>query len=232
MSRTLNVIRLQLINRQTFIWIPLIILAGAAVISILIYAMIPTDGPSAEPMYGGGGQAPLWYFFAIGMSAMTLTFPFSQAMSITRREFFLGTMLTAVLGSALMGIMFLAGGGIELLTDGWGVNGYLFYLPWLWEVGAGGAFVVYFTLALFFFVVGFTGATIYKSWGPTVLTIASIALALVIVGVVFLVTRLELWGRVFAGIMDLGALGLALWGLVVVAVLTALSFLAFRRARP
>ena len=53
-----------------------------------------------------------------------------------------------------------------------------------------------------------------------------------IVGVVFLVTRLELWGRVFAGIMDLGALGLALWGLVVVAVLTALSFLAFRRARP
>ncbi|WP_460802768.1 hypothetical protein [Microbacterium sp. GXF6406] len=228
MSRTLNVIRLQLINKQTFIWVPLIILAGAAVISILIYAMIPTD----EPKYGGGGQAPLWYFFAIGMSAMTLTFPFSQAMSITRREFFFGTMLTAVLGSALMGIVFLAGGGIELLTDGWGMNGYLFYLPWLWEAGAGGAFVVYFVLALFFFVVGFTGATIYKSWGPTVLTIASIALALMIVGVVFLVTRLELWGRVFAGIMDLGALGLALWGLVVVVALSALSFLAFRRAHP
>lgn len=41
MRRTLNVIRLQLINRQTFIWVPLIVLAGATLISVLIYAMIP-----------------------------------------------------------------------------------------------------------------------------------------------------------------------------------------------
>ncbi|HWS51527.1 MAG TPA: hypothetical protein VN241_10985 [Microbacterium sp.] len=226
--RTLNVIRLQLINKQTFIWVPLIILGGAVLISVLIYAMIPVDSPK----YGGGGQAPLWYFFAIGMSAMTLTFPFSQAMSVTRREFFLGTMLTAILGSAFMGVLFLIGGGIEVATNGYGVNGWVFYLPWLWESGPFGAFVIYFTLALFFFVVGFTGATIYKSWGPTVLTIASLALTLVLLGLVFLVTRLELWDEVFAGIMDLGALGLALWGLVAVVVLSAVSFLAFRRATP
>lgn len=103
MRRTFNVIRLQLINKGTFVWYPLMILGAAVVISLIIYAMIPGDGPK----YGGGGQAPLWYFFAIGMSAMTLTFPFSQAMSITRREFFFGTLLTAILGSTLMGILFL-----------------------------------------------------------------------------------------------------------------------------
>ena len=228
MRRTLNVIRLQLINRQTFIWVPLIILGGATLISVLIYAMIPTD----TAKYGGGGQAPLWYFFAIGISAMTLTFPFSQAMSVTRREFFLGTMLTAVLASALMGILFLIGGGIEVATNGYGVNGWVFYLPWLWEAGPLGAFVVYFTLALFFFVVGFTGATIYKSWGLMVLTISWIALSLVLVGVVFLVTKLELWMQVWTGLVGLGALGLALWGLLITAVLTGISFLAFRRAIP
>ncbi|KYJ96780.1 hypothetical protein [Microbacterium sp. CH1] len=228
MRRTLNVIRLQLINRQTFVWVPLIILASAVVISVLIYAMIPGDAPK----YGGGGQAPLWYFFAIGLSAMTLTFPFSQAMSVTRREFFIGTLMTAILGSALLGILFLLGGAIELATNGYGVNGWVFHLPWLWEAGPLGAFVVYFTLALFFFVVGFTGATIYKSWGPMVLTIVGVALALLLVGVVFLVTRLELWGDVWLGILDLGAVGLALWGLVVVAVLSVVSFLAFRRATP
>lgn len=228
MRRTFNVIRLQLINKGTFVWYPLMILGAAVVISVIIYAMIPGDGPK----YGGGGQAPLWYFFAIGMSAMTLTFPFSQAMSITRREFFFGTLLTAILGSALMGILFLIGGGIEVATNGYGVNGYLFYLPWLWQAGPLGAFVVYFTLALFFFVIGFTGATIYKSWGQLVLLIVSIGLSLVLVGLVFLVTRLELWGDVGAGIMNLGALGIALWGLAVVAVLTAVSFLAFRRAIP
>jgi len=228
MRRTLNVVRLQLINRQTFIWVPLIILGGATLISVLIYAMIPTD----TAKYGGGGQAPLWYFFAIGISAMTLTFPFSQAMSVTRREFFLGTMLTAVLASALMGILFLIGGGIEVATNGYGVNGWVFYLPWLWEAGPLGAFVVYFTLALFFFVVGFTGATIYKSWGLMVLTISWIALALLLVGLVFLVTKLELWGQVWTGVVGLGALGLALWGLVATVVLTGISFLAFRRAIP
>src|SRR5690606_30593787 len=142
----------------------------------LIYAMIPID----TPKYGGGGQAPLWVFFAVGLSAMTMTFPFSQAMSITRREFFVGTLIAAMLGSAFMGVLFLIGGGIEMATNGYGVNGYVFHLPWLWEAGPLGAFVVYFTLALFFFVVGFTGATIYKSWGPVVLTIASLVLVLVL----------------------------------------------------
>ncbi|WP_314098246.1 hypothetical protein [Microbacterium foliorum] len=228
MRRTLNVIRLQLINRQTFVWVPLIILVSATVLSVLIYAMIPGDGPK----YGGGGQAPLWYFFAIGISAMTLTFPFSQAMSITRRDFFVGTMLTAILGSAFLAALFLLGGGIEVATNGYGVNGYMFYLPWLWEAGPLGAFVVYFTLALFLFVLGFTGATIYKSWGPTVVTIVGVGLSLVLVGLVFLVTRLELWVQVGLAIGDLGALGLALWGLAAVVVLGAVSFLAFRRATP
>ena len=228
MRRTLNVIRLQLINKGTFLWFPLMILGAAVLISVLIYAMIPGDAPK----YGGGGQAPLWYFFAIGMSAMTLTFPFSQAMSITRREFFVGTLLTAILGSAVMGVLFLIGGAIETLTGGYGLNGYLFYLPWLWDAGPLGAFVVYFTLAMFFFVVGFTGATIYKSWGQLVLIIVSVVLTLALVGLVFLTNRLELWPHVGATINDLGALGLALWGLVITAVLTGVSFLAFRRTIP
>jgi hypothetical protein len=56
MRRTFNVVRLQLINKGTFVWYPLIILAAAVVISVLIYALIPVD----TPKYGGGGQAPLW----------------------------------------------------------------------------------------------------------------------------------------------------------------------------
>lgn len=228
MSRTLNVVRLQLINKNTFIWVPLIVLAGAVVVSVLIYAMIPVD----TPKYGGGGQAPLWVFFAVGLSAMNLTFPFSQAISITRREFFIGTMLAAILGSAFMGVLFLIGGGIELLTTGWGVNGYVFYLPDLWAAGAGGAFVIYFTLALFFFVVGFTGATIYKRWGALMITLVGVGIGLLLVAALFLITRLELWGQVGSTLGQLGALGVALWGLVGVGALMIISYLTLRRATP
>ncbi|UNK70769.1 hypothetical protein [Microbacterium sp. H1-D42] len=228
MRRTLNVVRLQLINKNTFVWVPLIVLGAAVLMSVLIYALIPTDAPK----YGGGGQAPLWVFFAVGLSAMTLTFPFSQAISITRREFFIGTMLSAILGAAFMGVLFLIGGGIEKLTNGYGVNGWVFYLPWIWEAGPLGAFVVYFTLAMFFFVVGFTGATVYKRWGAIAVTVASVGIGLILIGLLFLVTRLELWGQVGPAIVQLGALGLALWGLVVVAVLMLFSFLAFRQTIP
>ena len=54
------------------------------------------------PKYGGGAQAPLWYFDVVGIQALTLTFPFSQAMSVTRREFFLGTLLTAAFTSSIL----------------------------------------------------------------------------------------------------------------------------------
>lgn len=228
MRRTLNVVRLQMINKNTFIWVPLIVLAGAVLVSVLIYAMIPVD----TPKYGGGGQAPLWVFFAVGMSAMTLTFPFSQAISITRREFFIGTMLAAIIGSAFMGLLFLIGGGIEKLTNGWGVNGWVFYLPDLWAAGPGGAFVVFFTLALFFFVIGFTGATIYKRWGALMITIVGVGIGLLLVAAVFLITRLELWGQVGIVLGQLGALGVALWGLVGVGVLMVISYLTLRRATP
>ncbi|MGX1933524.1 hypothetical protein [Microbacterium resistens] len=228
MSRVLNVVRLQLVNKQTFLWVPLIVLGASAVVSIVIYAMIPTDAPK----YGGGGQAPLWVFFAVGLSALTMTFPFSQAMSITRRDFFAGTMLTAVLGSLVMALVFVVGGLIEQATGGWGVNGYVFHLPWVWEAGPVAAGLTYFTLALFFFVVGFTGATVYKRWGATITTMASLVPVVILVGLAFLVTRMELWGNVWEGILHLGALGLTLWGLAVTVLLSGVAFLVLRRAIP
>ena len=228
MLRTLKVIRLQLINKQTYIWVPLMIVGGSLLISILISMMIPID----EPKYGGGSQAPLWYFLFVGIQALTMTFPFSQALSVTRREFYLGTLITAALTSAILGAIFIVGGLIELATNGWGVNGWFFHLPWVWEAGPLAAGFVYATLALFIFIIGFTCATIYKSWGTMVLTIISLALALVLVGLVFLTSRLNLWGDVWMTILDLGALGLALWGLVAIAIMAGVSFLAFRRAIP
>ncbi|WP_426186247.1 hypothetical protein [Microbacterium sp. TWP3-1-2b2] len=228
MLRVLKVVRLQLVNKQTYLWVPLIVLGGSLLVSILIYAMIPID----QPKYGGGSQAPLWAFLFVGIQALTMVFPFSQAMSVTRRDFYLGTLITAMMTSVILGVVFILGGLFELWTNGWGINGYFFHLPWVWESGPIGAGFIYAVLTLLIFIIGFTSATIYKSWGPLVLLIASFALVLILLGLVFLVTRLELWGQVWMGILDLGALGLALWGLVAIVVMAGISFLAFRRTIP
>ncbi len=228
MSRTINVVRMQFVNKQTFIWVPLLILVGAFVLSLLVYAMIPTDAIKV----GGGSAAPLWYFMVVGVQSLTLTFPFSQAMSVTRREFFLGTLLAALVTSAMLAIIFVAGGLVEQATQGWGMNGYFFYLDWIWAAGPLAAFVIYFAIAVLFFVVGFWAATIYKRFGALWLTIVLVGIGFLLVGLMWLTGFAKAWVQLFTWLAETGALGLALWGVLLAAVLAASSFLILRRATP
>jgi hypothetical protein len=231
MNRTLNVVRLQLVNKQTYIWVPLLVLFGALALTLAIYALIRSGGASG-PMYGGGAQAPLWYFLVVGVQALTLSFPFSQAMSVTRREFYLGTLLTAVLTAAILASIFVVGGFIEIATDGYGMTGYFFYVDWLWDAGWWAAWLGYFTIAMLMFVAGFWSATIYKRWGSVILTVVLVGIGVILVGIMWLIGRTNAWGQVFAWFGQQGPLGLTAWGLLLGAVLAAISFLTLRRAIP
>ncbi|MFT3797922.1 hypothetical protein [Microbacterium sp.] len=232
MSRTLNVVRMQLINRQTFIWIPLIILGGAVALSIAVYAILAAAGIDDVVKAGGAASAPLWYFVALGIGALSYTFPFSQAMSVTRREFFLGTMLTAVGASALLAILFILGGLIEQATHGWGLNGYIFYLDWIWVSGPLAAGFTYFSAAMLLFTTGFGFATVYKRFGPLGLTLTFLGLAVLLVAVLWVVAWSAAWVSAIEWILTQGALGLALWGLALTVVIAAASYLTLRRAVP
>lgn len=228
MSRTLNVVRMQFVNRQTYVWVPLLVLAGAFLLSLAIYAMVPYDGPKV----GGGSYAPLWYFLVVGVQSLTLTFPFSQAMSVTRREFYLGTLLTATLTSGLLAAIFMIGGLIEQATTGWGIKGYFFYLEGLWVAGPLAALLSYFVIAMLFFINGFWAATVYKRFGSLGLTAVLVGLGTAIVGAVWVITQLGAWANVWTSLETLGSLGLTLWGIVVWATLAGVSFLLLRRAIP
>ncbi|KZE89659.1 hypothetical protein [Microbacterium sp. TNHR37B] len=228
MNRTGNVVRMQLINRQTYIWVPLIVLAGAFILTLLIWALLP---PEAEK-YSGGAQAPYWYFGVVGVQALTLTFPFSQAMSVTRREYFFGTTLTAALTAAMLSTIYLVGGLIERATGGWGMNGYFFSLDWIWDAGPAVSWLFYFALAMLFFLVGFGAATVYKRFGNLWLTVLLVGTGLLLVGLLWLVIRFDGWNAIGAWIAAQGTLGIALWILAVAAAIGALSFVPLRKATP
>jgi hypothetical protein len=232
MNRVLNVVRMQLVNRSTFVWVPLIILGASFVITLLIYAMIALALGDTDGMYGGGAQAPLWYFLAIGIYALTLSFPFSQAMSITRREFYFGTLLTAAGTSLVLALLFVVGGFVEDATGGWGMNGYFFSLPWLWSAGPLVAGLFFFVTAMSFFLVGFWTATVYKRFGPLGLTLAIVGLAVVLVGIVALITYQQAWPAVWESAVTAGPLGLTLVLAVLATALTTSSYPMFRRLIP
>lgn len=225
-SRTLNVVRLQLINTQSFVWVPLIVLAGAALVSVIIISLIPGDDVKVV----GAANAPLWYFVALGVQAMTLAFPFSQAMSITRREFYIGTLIMGAIGSALMATIFIVLAGIEALTDGFGLNGWIAYLPYLFEPGWVSAWLSYFTATMFLFVIGFWMATIWKRFGTLAVVVVGVALGLVVVGAIFVITKAGVWADVITWFVNTGAFALTVGGLAVTAVLALGSYATLRRA--
>jgi hypothetical protein len=227
-NRTLNVVRLQFVNRMTYLWIPLIILGGSFALSLLIYALIPTDAPK----YGGGSQAPLWYFFAVGIQSLTLTFPFSQALSITRREFHVGTLLTASLTSAILASVFAVGRVVEDWTGGWGMNGFFFYIPWLTDGSWYQTWLVFFAIAMLFFIVGYASAGVYRRWGGIGLTVALIGVGLLIVGAIAVAGWAQAWGAVFAWLGAQTPIGLAAWALLLVLLLAGTSYATLRRAVP
>ncbi|MDQ7876830.1 hypothetical protein Q9R08_02465 [Microbacterium sp. QXD-8] len=231
MNRTVSVVRMQLINKQTFVWVPLIVLGASFAMSIAIYAILYSSGVPG-PFYGGGSQAPLWVLLFVGISSLTLTFPFSQAMSVTRREFFLGTMLAAAMCAVLLAAVFAVGGMIEEATGGWGLNGYFFALDWVVADGPLVAAFFYFVLALLIFMLGFWSATVYKRSGAMVLTIIWSGVGVLLVVAVWAITRFEMWADVISTIVEQGPAGFATWGLLVTVLLGGISYLTLRRTVP
>lgn len=228
MPRLLSVVRLQLVNRQTYLWMPLIILGGAVALSILVFQLIPTS----ELKYAGGAAAaPLWYFGIVGAQSLSLTFPFALALSVTRREFHLGTLLTATLASAMLAGIYCAIALIEMATDGWGVNGYV-STPGLGANELGVAFLTYFAVSMSFFAIGYIGAAVLKRWGGLVLTVVVTLLVLLLTAALILIVRQGAGPAVAGWFVGLGYGGGALLALAVVAMMWVGSYMLVRRMTP
>ncbi|WP_231391814.1 hypothetical protein [Arthrobacter sp. 35W] len=228
-NRAVKVARMQLINKWTFLGIPAIILTGSFLLSLAVFAVIPV--PDA-PKYSGAGQAVMWYFFALGIQSLTLTFPFSQGMSVSRRSFFLGTVgLFAVVALVVSGLYVLLGMA-EVATKGWGMNGRMFALQWIADSGVGVQFLFYFALMMLLFILGFWFATVYKRWGATGMLVLWLAVGVLLVGLVALVTWQDWWAPVGTWLAAQGPLGITGWSLLFTALLGGGAYLTLRRATP
>ena len=131
MNRAVSVARMQLINKWTFLGIPAVIMAGSFALTYAIWLIVPNhDG---QPLYSGASQAVIWYFLALGIQSLTMTFPFSQAMSVSRRTFFIGTTGLFAVVALVVSVLYYLLGLVEVATDGWGLNGQLYALGWVAE---------------------------------------------------------------------------------------------------
>lgn len=228
-SRIVSVARMHLVNRQTFIWVPLLVLGGSTLVSLAIFVALPSGG---GPMYSGSSQAPLWYFFAIGMTTLTTTFPFSQAMSVSRRTFFLGTTLIVAVVSAIMATIYSVMALIERATDGYGFEGYIFDIPWIMADGIWKGWILIFIGTLLFFSIGFFFTVIWKRFGAVMLVGLLVGLALLLVGGAFILTQTSSWQAFGNWIAGLTPLAVSAGAGVAVLAMSFIGYGALRRATP
>lgn len=229
MKRIANVARLYLVNTRSMLWVPVVVLASAWVITLLIFKLVSSQGAAEGAMVSGGIQAPLWYTLALGITGMNLLFPFSQALGITRREFVLGSGFAAAVYSATLALVLVLGGLAEQATDAFGIGGYFFYLPWVWADGWFGAWLLFFSLSTMFFIVGFTLASVYKRYGALWLTIALALMTIALIGIIWIVTTTGSWMRLFAWFAGFGPLSSSLVLAGVTLVVGGLAYLTLRR---
>lgn len=226
MNRIVKVAQMQMLNRNTFIGVPLIILGGSFALALIIIAMIPTD---EFKFAGGAAFAPIWYFIGAGVYGLTLTFPFSQAMSVTRREFFLGTLLTAAAAGTGLAVLYVVMGYLEQATGGWWMNGGIFRVPGIWEAGPLATGLTYLMLTLLMFVIGFIFAIVYRRWGVPLFVSILVVLALALVGSLFVIGRMNAWVAVFGALGNIGAFDWVAIGFAVTLVLSVIAARLLRR---
>lgn len=239
MTRIWSVVRLHLVNKMTYLWLPWVILGSAFAISLTIWSIMRSvgvtdgvDGTSNTPQISGALLSIMVYLMVAAVMAINLTFPFALGFSVTRRDFYLGTALTFVLISAANAVPLAILAAIEQATNGWGLRGLLFTAPW---VGGGTAvdhLFGYFALQLFFCFVGAAIATIYMRWRVNGMVIFWIAGSVLLVGAFAFVVYTNSWAALGSWFLSTGTTGAMAWSLPVTALAGLAGFAVLRTATP
>lgn len=240
LRRILNVARLHLVNKMTTIYVPWLIMAFIFLVNYTIWWLLaanldPADMADARDgiQFSGASAYIFVYMLVVAVQAINLTFPFAQGYSVTRRDFYLGSVLTFVGLSIVYSIVMTILGVIERATNGWGLGGSMFATIYF---GGGDNLLetFYITLAifLFFFFIGAATATVYVRWKANGMLMFFACLVLVLLGLVVLVTFTESWPAVGHWFVTAGVIGVATWSLVPTALAAVIGFLILRRATP
>jgi hypothetical protein len=232
MNRVLAAARLHAMNPLLTIGIPWGIVLLSFSINLGVWAL--TD--AGQQPGGGitGGVVSLYItVLVVFTQSVTQLLPFAMGMSLSRRTFYLGTALAALVFSLVYGAALSVLVAIEDATGGWGLR-LNFWAPGPVDVDNAALQVVVSgapMLAATF--VGVAIGVVMKRWGPTGLWTLIAGSMVLAGGAVVLVSWRRAWGDIGTWLVDQSMLTLAVTIPLVLALATAgLSYAGLRRVVP
>jgi hypothetical protein len=213
------------------IW-PWGILALSFVVNLGIFAAV--EAARADENGWTGGLMSIYVVQLIAyLQNFTRGLPFALGMSVTRRAYYFGTWLYAVLESFLFGAVLLVLRLVEDATNGWGVSLEYFGLGFLRSDNLLLQWLVYVVPFLLVASVGAFIGLLMARWSYNGL-LTLIAVFIVLSGLaVVVISRQGWWGAIGSWFADQSATAMfAGWPLPVAAGLCLLGFLVIRRVTP
>ncbi|WP_222192948.1 hypothetical protein [Modestobacter italicus] len=233
MNRVLSAARLQAANPIVSLGVPWMVVSLSFAINLAIWGLADLDAqPDASA--NTGGIASL-YITVVVVSAQLVTqvFPFALGLSLSRRTYYLGTALAALVQSLVFAVALTVLTAVENATNGWGV-GLDFWAPGAIDVGNPALQVAVFTLPML--AACFLGSGIgvtFKRWGAMGLYTLTIGVLLVAGATVVLVTWQQAWTDLWTWLTDRSVESMTLGVPAVLGIaLAALTYLGLRRAVP
>jgi hypothetical protein len=231
MNRVLQAARLHLIHPLVILGVPWLVVAISFAINVATWNLTPAGADDGG--FTGGVLALYITVMIVYVQAVTQLLPFGMGVSLSRRTFYLGTALVAVVQSLGYGIAISVLVAIENATDGWGA-GMSFWAPGIFEVDnpvlqvlVSGATMLAFTF------VGVGAGIVHKRWGQAGTWGLIIGSMVFFGGLAILISWLDAWGSVAGWFADQSAATLTIGLPAVIALIAALiSFPGIRRVVP
>jgi hypothetical protein len=231
MDRVLQVTRLHFIHAMPVLALQWLIVGLAFALNLAVWHLTP-----AGEQDGGftGGVLALYITLMIGyVQSVTQLLPLAMGMSVSRRSFFLGTVVVALAEAVLYGVALSVLVTVEGATNGWGA-GLSFWAPGILDVdNAALQVLVSGTLVLVFALVGIGLGVVSKRWGPSGVWFLSLGSLVLTSALVIVITWLDAWRATgtWLAAQSVTTLAIGLPAVLALAVAAA-SFAGIRRIVP
>ena len=128
MRTLVNVGRLHMIQPVIYLGMPWAITAFSLVVNVIIFGAVPNDG---SHRYTAAACITFIFFLIMGFYSLGRTLPFGMSLGFSRRSYYLGTALLAIVLAAADGLVLTILQAIERGTGGWGIALHFFRVPYI-----------------------------------------------------------------------------------------------------
>ncbi|EMD25512.1 hypothetical protein [Amycolatopsis azurea] len=228
MNTLVNIARYHLVDRLQYLVLPVGVTLFAFGVNVVIFSVIPE---TPEQNYSGGLFTLFVFMLVCGAMSMTKSLPFGLALGVSRRSYYLGTVLLVTGLSALYAVGITVLQAIEKGTGGWGLGLNYFRVPWLLDGPWYLTLLTSFVFLVLMFLYGMWYGLIYRRASVLGVIVFGAAQVLVLLSVVLVLSWTDSWSKLGTFFSTLTVGGLTGVLALLVCVAGAGGFATMRRVR-